>query len=288
VTRRIALCLAVALLAGCAAPPALIDSHVHLNNVAMQVALMEEYGVERAVVFWGRLSDNKTVLDATEKFPGRFIPFASISPERRSYRPLWQGDDAAIVTQLRSLLATGRYKGIGEISVVHAESAGFAATDFDPNGTVMQGIMALAREYRLPVMIHCETTREAAFTQLLDAFPDIAVIWAHGGYASAADARRLLGRHPNLYYELSARTWPRHPRSTAYTVMPGGILAPEWLGLIEAMPGRFLVGTDASHHNESNERMKIESVRQFLGQLSMSARREVSRNVLLRLIRERP
>lgn len=275
-------------LAGCATPPRLIDSHVHLNNLAMQLALMDEYGVEQAVVFWGRLSDNESILDAAAKHDGRFIPFASISPERTAYRSAWQRDDAALLEQLDALLATGKFKGIGEISVVHAATQGFSATDFDPTGPLMRGIMGLARKYRLPVMVHCEATRLTEFSSMLDGFSDVPVIWAHGGYTDAAEAKRLLQRHPNLYYELSARTWPRHPRSPTYTIMPDGLLRPEWATLIEAWPQRFLVGTDASHHVEANERMKIESVRAFLKQLSPSARREVEGGVLRRLVGDRP
>ena len=94
----------------------------------------------------------------------------------------------------------------------------------------------------------------------------------------------MLGAHPNLYYELSARTWPRHPRSAEYPIVRDGVVDAEWLALIESMPRRFLVGTDASHHAESNERMKIESVREFLRQLSPAARREVGGAVLGRLV----
>jgi len=285
------LVLSVALLAaGCAAapdPPAgMFDSHVHLNDVAMQLALMDQYGVERAVVFWGRRSDNESILEAAAKHPGRFVPFASISPERRAYRAQWARDDPALVGELEALLASGKFRGIGEISVVHAESAGFAATDFSPDSTVMRGIMALAARHRIPVMVHCETTRMAELERLLAAHRDVAVIWAHGGYTGAAEARRMLAAHPNLFYELSARTWPRHPRSADYPIVREGAVLPEWLALIESMPRRFLVGTDASHHVLANERMKIESVRDFLGQLSPAARREVAGEVLRRLLGE--
>ena len=96
----------------------------------------------------------------------------------------------------------------------------------------------------------------------------------------------MLAAHPNLYYELSARTWPRHPRSADYPIVRDGVVSPEWLALIESMPRRFLAGTDASHHVEANERMKIESVRDFLRQLSPVARREVGGDVLRRLLGE--
>lgn len=279
---------AAAALGGCAAQPALFDAHVHLNDEKMQLALMDEYGVERAVVFWGRRSDNARVLEAVGKHPGRFVAFASVSPERGAYRRQWQRDDPAILAELDGLLASGRFKGIGEINVVHDASPGFTALDFSPASATMRGILALARKHRVPVMVHCEARAAAELSRLLAMFPDVAVIWAHGGYTGLDEARRMLARHPNLYYELSARTWPRHPRSAAYTIAPDGVVAPAWLELIEAMPQRFLVGTDASHHVEANERMKIESVRDFLAQLSARARAEVSGGTLRRLLRESP
>lgn len=282
--------MTAALLAACAAPPSpvppLMDSHVHLNDVAMQVALMDEYGVDRAVVFWGRLSDNESVAEAATKHPGRFIPFASVSPERGAYRAQWQRDDPALLARLEALLATGRYRGIGEISLVHDATPGFAATDFRADSPTMHGIMALARRHGIPVMIHCESYRLDALEDLLARHRSVSVIWAHGGYTDAALARRVLERHPNLYYELSARTWPRHPRSAAYPIVRDGAVMPEWLELIESMPHRFLVGTDASHHVEANERMKIESVREFLRQLGPGARREVGAEVVRRLLGE--
>jgi len=284
--------LLLILAAGCATvppPPApIVDAHVHLNDERMQLALMDEYGNGRAVIFWGRLSDNETIAQAAARNPRRFVPFASVSPERSAYRVQWERDDPALLARLDALMATGLYRGIGEISVAHSAAQGFAATDFSPISPTMRGILEVARRYRVPVMVHCELERMDELSRLLDAFPDVAVIWAHGGYTQVADARRMLARHPNLFYELSARTWPRHPRSAEYTIMAEGRIAPEWLALIESMPGRFLVGTDASHHVEANERMKIESVKAFLGQLSPPARREVAGDVMRRLLRELP
>ena len=277
------------LLAGCAAGPAplaLFDAHVHLNNPGMQLELMQEYGVERAVIFWGRNSDNESIAAFAAQHPSRFVAFASISPERTAYRPYWQRDDLAIVARLGELLASGRFRGIGEISVAHAATPGFPSTDFSPLSPVMRGILDLARKHRLPVMVHCEAERTAELSQLLEAFPEVAVIWAHGGYTGASEARRLLGRHPNLYYELSARTWPRHPRSADHSIRPAGELQASWRVLIEALPERFLVGSDASHHDPAMERMKLESVRDFLTELSPAARAHVAGGTLRRLLGE--
>jgi hypothetical protein len=128
-----------------------VDSHVHLNDEPMQLELMQRFGATRAIVFWGRSSDNESVLNAASRHPGLFIPFASISPERSAYRRAWEAQDTALLNTLDELLASGRFKGIGEISAVHFPSLGFAETDFDPTAPMMTGILTLARKHRVPV-----------------------------------------------------------------------------------------------------------------------------------------
>ena len=296
---RLARGLRLVLAAGCAlalgathadeAPIPFVDAHVHLNDVTMQLELMDRHGATAAVVFWGGRSDNDTVAEAARQHPQRFIPFASISPERTAYRPLWERDDAALLERLDALLATGRYRGIGEISAVHFPSSGFGETDFDPTGPMMDGIMKLARRHRVPVLLHVELTRLAEFSALLERHPDVAVIWAHGGYTPLVLAQRLLARHANLTYELSARTWPVHPRSPDYTILrDGNAVWPQWLALIEAQPRRFVVGTDASHRSRTSEEMKFASVQNLLRQLSPAARTLVARDNLLALVGRAP
>ncbi len=266
-----------------------VDAHVHLNDEAMQIELMRHYGAKRAVVFWGRNGDNGSIADAVKRRPDLFIGFASISPERRAHRRAWEDQDLALLEELDGLLATGQFKGIGEISAVHFPSPGFPEADYDPAGPMMSGIMALARKYRVPVLVHVESTRMRELAALLEAFPDVNMIWAHGGYTPLFLARRMLERHPNLTYELSARTWPRHPRSPDYTILQDGrSVWPEWIELIETMPGRFIIGTDASHRSLESERMKFESVQSFLRQLSPATRERVAQGNLLGLTEPRP
>jgi predicted TIM-barrel fold metal-dependent hydrolase len=271
------------------APVPFVDAHVHLNDERLQLELMGRYGVRQAVIFWGRNSDNESIAEAARRHPDRFIAFASISPERAAYRKAWDVADPSLLQGLEELLASGRFKGIGEISAVHFPSRGLAETDYDPAGPMMRGIMTLARRHRMPVMIHVEVTRLQELGELLTTFSDVPVIWAHGGYTPLVVARRMLERHPNLYYELSARTWPRHPRSPDYTILRDGRQVwPEWLALIEARPDRFVIGTDASHRSREMEIMKLESVQNVLRQLSPAAQERVARTNLLRLLGEKP
>src|SRR5690606_38221646 len=146
------------------------------------------------------------------RHPDRFIAFASVSPERARYRPAWERDDPAVLDELDALLATGRFRGIGEISVVHEARSGFPEAAFSPLSPTMRALLGLAREHRVAVPVHCEAAGMAELSRLRALFPDVPVIWAHGGYSGIEAAGALLRRHPNLYYELSARTWRRHPR----------------------------------------------------------------------------
>ena len=250
------------------------DAHVHLNDLEMQLHLMTRFGIPKAVVFWGRRSDDATVFEAARAHPDRLVAFASVSPERRAFRSLWQREDPALLEQLERSLSAGRdvVRGIGEISAVHFPSSGFPEADFDPAGSTMRGIFEIARRRGLPVMVHVELTRLRELSALVAAYRDVPTIWAHGGYAPLVIAERMLAEHANLVFELSARTWPEHPRSPEYTVFNGPVVWARWRALVERLPRRFIIGTDASHHVLASEEMKITSVQRFLAQLSPEAR----------------
>lgn len=164
------------------------DAHVHLNDPEMQLRLMKESGNRRAIVFWGRDSTNEKLVTWAREHPDRFIPFASISPERAVYRKYWDADDTALLDVLENHLKQGVVRGIGEISVAHFPGRGFPEADYSPLHPLMRGIMDLAREYAVPVSIHCEITRIRELEQLMRAYPAVTVIWAHGGYT--VDTRR--------------------------------------------------------------------------------------------------
>ena len=265
--------------------PGFFDAHVHLNDPQMQLRLMAEAGNTRAVVFWGARSTNELLVKLAKEHPERFVPFASVSPERQRYRRDWEAADRKILDILAEQLRTGVFRGIGEISVAHYPATGFPEADFDPMHPIMRGIMELAQKHELPINIHCEITRLREFEQLLRAYPKVAVIWAHGGYTPYFLAKRLLSDHPNLYYELSTRTWTDHPRSPDYTILKNETdVWPRWLSLIEDRADRFLIGTDASHHDIDREREKIRSVQNLLEQLSEEARKKVAFANLERLL----
>ena len=264
-----------------------VDAHVHMNQQQVLLQLMDQEQLDKAVVFWGRDSDNAALAMAARAHPDRLIPFISISPERRRYRDFWMRDDPALLAELDASLKTGVFKGIGEISVVHFPSRGFPEADFDPLGALMTGIMRLAERYRVPVTIHCEITRLREFEHLLDAFPAVRVIWAHGGYTPYFLARRMIEHYANLTYELSARTYLRHPRSPDYTIFRNETeIWPRWLELIEAHPTRFIVGTDGNQRRLESDQMNVDRVRLLLSQLTPETRELVATGNILRLVED--
>lgn len=111
------------------------------------------------------------------------------------------------------------------------------------------------------------------------------MIWAHGGYTPLFLARRMLEQHPNLIFELSARTWDRHPRSPDYTVFRNETAVwPEWLELVERMPTRFLIGTDAAGRSASGDTQNARRIQLFLSQLSPATRSQVAEKNLDRIV----
>jgi hypothetical protein len=262
------------------------DAHVHLNDPVTWVRTMDDLGIARSIALRGRDADNAALRDAGRRWPGRILPFLSVSPEHREFRAAWEADDERLVSLIDSLLSNGGYYGIGEISVSHFPAAGFPEADFNPSGRTMRSLLQLAAKHRVPVLIHCEITRLREFETLLRDHRGVTVMWAHGGYTPLFLARRLLEQHPNLIYELSARTWARHPRSPDYTIFRNETnVWPEWLDLIESMPTRFLVGTDASGRSESTTIANARRVQLFLDELSPSTRGQVAHHNLDRILR---
>jgi len=265
-----------------------IDAHVHLNDPEAWIRLMDQAGIDRAIVFRGRSIDHAGILAAASRWPERLIPFVSVSPEHREFRAAWESDDDRLALRVDSLLRAGGFRGIGEISVSHFAGAGFPEADFSPNGRVMRAILETARRHAVPVTLHVEITRLRELEAILADFREVTVIWAHGGYTPLVLAERMLRDHPNLVYELSARTWIVHPRSPDYTILKDQReVWPEWLALIERMPDRFVVGSDASLRSMESDREKLGSVQGFLGQLSSSTRHMVAVGNLSRILRLR-
>ncbi len=85
-----------------------LDAHVHLNDAEAWITLMDEVGIQRAIVFAGRDVGNAELLAAARAWPHRLLPFLSVSPEHRAFRRAWEEDNPAVVAIADSLLEQQR------------------------------------------------------------------------------------------------------------------------------------------------------------------------------------
>ncbi|MBY6199581.1 amidohydrolase family protein [Vibrio hangzhouensis] len=148
------------------------------------------------------------------------------------------------------------WQGIGEVITRHDHLTALTA-DEKPraNHPALQKVYQLAGRYGLPVLLHTNITSQREdnplylqeLEQALVDNPDTRFLWAHAGttstltrtvkmkflYQTVSD---LLSEHDNLYILAS---W-----TLIDVMMPEGQLDTRWIGLIEAYPDRFMIGSD--------------------------------------------
>jgi len=119
------------------------DPRARLASATDLIASLDRAGVDTAVAFGFAFADpalchlcNAYVFDAAHQHPGRLIPFALVNPRMR--------DDA--LREARNCLELGA-KGIGELM---PDGQAFELTDF----ALLDPLMALARQYGVPMMTH--------------------------------------------------------------------------------------------------------------------------------------
>ncbi len=219
-----ALLLVFAAASGFAQELPLFDAHIHYSRDAWQryppaevLRIFDQAGIRRALVSSTPDEGTRRLYEAA---PDRVVPLL------RLYRN--SGDvsawprDASLLKYLERELASGYYRGVGEVHLGAQDAA----------APVVRRAVELVAQRGLVVQVHTDAEGMAA---LLALYPKARFLWAHAGLGEPADsARRLLQRNSNLWVELALR----------YDLAPGGRLDPAWRGLFLSFPDRFLVGTD--------------------------------------------
>jgi predicted TIM-barrel fold metal-dependent hydrolase len=229
--------LALALVCGLLSPVAaeyagpIVDAHSHVPNataIDAYVAAMKKHNVTRVVLLGvgGVQKDDVAWIGAAaKKHPGVVVPGA----------PVADPSDAG-VAKAAEALDTLKAKALGE---VHGRQA---SRKIDRDPATFGKLFELAAARGVPVVIHEELT-DAAARQLetaLAAHRKTTVIIAHGGEGPPARVDALLGRHGNLFFDLSGMHYQRKPALATET----GPLDPAWKAVIEKHPDRFLMGID--------------------------------------------
>jgi predicted TIM-barrel fold metal-dependent hydrolase len=220
-----------------AAPP-LADAHLHykwsqkdVTTPTQAVAILRGNDVALAVVIG---TPAEYALELMRLAPTIVIPLWSPYREPGDWSR-WPYD-REVLERARIALATGKYRGIGELHLI----GGFAPHWRTP---VIRGLFDLAGVHDVPVLLHTEFSNAGYILQLCRAFPRVRVVWAHAGaILSPIEVAEVMEACPQLSADLSARDPWRFVNNPITD--EAGNLTPEWRGLIERYPDRFMTGSD--------------------------------------------
>lgn len=222
-------------------PLPLADVHLHYNWDQAEIL-----GADEAV---RRLKDNSVVLGVVSSKPpslalelaaaadGWILPFFMpyLEPERKRDWFL----DERVLPAARAALASGQYKGLGEMHLI----AGFAPSLKEPH-PVIDGILALGVEYDVPLSMHVDAGSPRYFRPLCERHPTARIFWAHaGGVLRPAGVAALMDACPNVWIDLSARDPLRYGGSLPITDAQGKLL-PDWEQFVLAYQDRIMIGSD--------------------------------------------
>lgn len=143
-------------------------------------------------------------------------------------------NQTGIVQKAREALQSGEYFGIGEVHLM----VGLGPRR---DNKVFTGLLKLAEEFAVPVLIHTEASSYKYLQQVCGKYSKVRFLWAHaGGLLGAHHSEKLLSACPNVWIELSARD-PRHYGSF---LVKDNQLPADWLRVFKKFPDRFMTGTD--------------------------------------------
>lgn len=239
ITRTLSAALLALLVSTAAAEAPLFDVHLHytwsqaeVTTPEQALTLMDEQGIGKAVIIG---TPPELALQLYQRAPERIVPF--FGPYQRGGEKLsWQFRDA-LVDEARAGLASGLYRGIGELHLI-----GGMAVDWR-RSRVFVALLKLAEEFQVPMILHTEYTSPAPTLSICENNPGVMLLLAHAGAVLPPDKVELiLQRCPNVSMDLAARDpwrYVNHPITDQ-----DGRLLPAWEQLILNYPQRFMIGAD--------------------------------------------
>ena len=221
------------------AEPPVADMHLHykwsqqdVTSPAAAAAVLRQQGIVMGVVIG---TPAELALLLRQQLPGRVVPL--YSPYRDGGDWHRWAHDPEVVIRTRTALASGDYHGIGELHLI----GGFAPR-LD-QAAVLQGLMALAAEFDVPIMLHTEFSRPDFMLALCARYPDTRIVWAHSGaILPPEDVARVFAACGNVWGGLGARDPWRFVNNPITD--ENGTLLPAWRALLLRYPERFMVGSD--------------------------------------------
>lgn len=222
-----------------AAEPSIFDVHLHytwsqaeVTSPEQAIRTLEDQGIGKAVVIG---TPPELALALNRRAPQRIIPL--FGPYRAGGEKLsWQYREA-LVDEARTALASGAYRGIGELHLI-----GGMATHWR-RSPVFAGLLQLAREFDVPLMLHTEFNTNGPTLEICGGNPGVRILLAHAGAVLPPEqVAGVLRRCPNIWMDLAARDPWRYIGNPITD--DDGKLLPDWERLILAFPKRFMIGAD--------------------------------------------
>ena len=216
-----------------------IDAHTHIGKFGGWAGVsftkeklinqMNEFEVEKTFLCPSCFQNNDDVADAFQTYPDRIVPFVWVNPAL---------DD--VEKKLDKYINYEGFKGIKMQPLFDS----FVADD-----PVVYPVMDFAREYDIPVFIHCghpPFSLPWSIALLAEQYPDVKVTMIHMGHGHGVyiDASlKMARRFDNLYLEMSG--------------MPMGSKIKEAYETVGS--DRIMFGIDSPFHHPSVEIQKVVS-----------------------------
>lgn len=188
-------------------------------------------------------------------------------------------------------LAGGQYLGVGEFGLYHFNKNGRQAViQYPPNFTPFLATVDLIAGKGYWILLHAESvdpegkSYEDKFFGGIELMyrrnPSLKLIISHTATTNPDNVRRLLARYPALMMDFKLVGRLEYWQHTEPVHNAGKQLHEDWARLFEAMPKRFMVGTDAKFYRRGFDgdkyRRLIESFRRVLGSLNPKAARLIA------------
>ena len=187
---------------------------------------MECYGVDMCVLLPAFAMSDELNMQIVERHPDKFVAECDASEyTRRAIRGEIKWSIEGVCAELDRLLSTGKFVGIGEVSPYMPQPPDV----YKPVGremavTNMLAILEVARKHKVPARVHtgCPMGYDAPYSSgavgpfnynplwvhdLASAFPDVPIIFAHGGVQAwwserlQEDCLQVAAAHSNVYLE---------------------------------------------------------------------------------------
>lgn len=218
------------------------DAHAHPPKTAASdvIGALRRLNVGAAILMG---NPPMVAVEYAKRSNGSVIPF---------YTPDISGYTDEVITRMESTLKFyGEFRGIGEVLARHGSRNVRRPAD-DP---FIIRMLEIAGRMGLIMNLHHEPSlhpdgRDAGLAEidrLLTAVPGVPVVWAHLAAAGPLQIDPMLRKHKDLHIDLSNRFTGSGNIDT-----PDGKLLPQWRGIFNQFPDRFLFGSDLVPESPGN------------------------------------